>query len=89
MKKFIVTTTINKPTEAVRRFDALADWTLIVVGDQKTHEPYELKNGIYLTPAEQEKLAPELSDLIGWNCMCRLQHARPPHSSAQKPNCLG
>ncbi len=71
MKKFIVTTTINEPTEAIRRFDALAGWTLIVVGDQKTPEPYTLKNGIYLTPAEQEKLAPELSDLIGWNCIQR------------------
>ena len=70
-KNYIVTTTINAPTEAVRRFDGLSDWTLIVVGDQRTPVDYSVKNGIYLDPADQEKLAPELSDLIGWNCIQR------------------
>lgn len=69
--KYIVTTTIHHPTEAVERFDALPDWTLIVVGDQKTPSDYALTNGIYLSPAEQTALAPELSDLIGWNCIQR------------------
>ncbi len=70
-KQFIVTTTIHAPTEAIRRFDGLANWTLIVVGDQRTPSDYGLQNGVYLSPADQEKLAPELSDLIGWNCIQR------------------
>ncbi|MEM1199066.1 MAG: hypothetical protein AAGI06_07140 [Pseudomonadota bacterium] len=69
--KFIVTTTIHAPTEAIRRFDEISGWTLIVVGDQRTPSGYTLQNGIYLSPEEQEKLAPELSDLIGWNCIQR------------------
>ena len=34
MNKFIVTTSINKPT-AIRIFDSFKDWKLIVVGDKK------------------------------------------------------
>lgn len=71
MKKFIVSTTINPPTRAIQKYDYLYDWTLIVVGDQRTPLNYRLDNGIYITPKEQEKLAPELSELIGWNCIQR------------------
>ncbi len=70
-RKFIVSTTINPPTEAIRRFDALADWTLIVTGDRRTPVDYRLDNGIYVAPEEQERLAPELSGLIGWNTIER------------------
>jgi hypothetical protein len=70
-RKYIVTTTINPPTEAIERFDALRDWTLIVVGDRRTPSEFRLKNGIYLSPDDQERLAPELSGLIGWNCVQR------------------
>ena len=47
MKKFIVTTSINSPTLAIKKFDNLIDWKLIVVGDKKTPPKYKLKNGIY------------------------------------------
>ena len=43
MNKFIVTTSINKPTKAIRIFDSLKDWKLIVVGDKKTPKNYKLK----------------------------------------------
>ena len=66
----IVTTTINPPTEAIRRFDAMKDWKLIVIGDRKT-PPYKLERGIYVSPEEQEKYDPELSEAIGWNCIQR------------------
>jgi len=42
-----------------------------VVGDRKTPQDYRLANGIYLSPAEQERLAPDLSELTGWNCIQR------------------
>ena len=71
MTKVIVTTTINPPTEAIRKFDAMPDWTLVVVGDKKTPPEYHLDRGIYISPKEQEQYDPELSAAIGWNCIQR------------------
>ncbi|MBT8579368.1 hypothetical protein G6646_00235 [Polynucleobacter paneuropaeus] len=71
MKKVIVTTTINNITEAIDRFDSMGDWILISVGDLKTPKNYKLKNGVYLSPFDQEKIDSNLSDLIGWNCIQR------------------
>lgn len=73
-KKFIVTTTINAPTEAIKKFDSMKDWTLIVVGDKKTpglRYHIELENGIYLDCDTQEQLYPKLSKLLGWNTISR------------------
>jgi len=72
MKKFIVTTTINKPTKATIKFSMMKDWQLIVVGDTKTpHEEYKKINCIYLTPEYQEKKYKKLSDAIGWRSIQR------------------
>ena len=71
MKKVIVTTTINAPTEAIERFDARTDWDLVVIGDLKTPKDYKLKRGIYVSPEEQEKFDKPLSDAIGWRCIQR------------------
>lgn len=81
-RKIIVTTTINKPTEAIKRFIDIAKrdgWIIVVAGDKKTpHEEYqaierENEPGFftYLTPASQEEKYPVLSRLIGWNCIQR------------------
>jgi hypothetical protein len=45
MRKIIVTTTINPPTEAILKFDAMEDWDLVVIGDLKTPKDYALKRG--------------------------------------------
>ncbi|PKN63958.1 MAG: hypothetical protein CVU57_17490 [Deltaproteobacteria bacterium HGW-Deltaproteobacteria-15] len=71
MRKVIVTTTVHPPTRAIRLFDAMPDWELIVVGDLKTPTEYSLDRGIYLDPASQEKYDKPLSDAIGWNCVER------------------
>ena len=71
MNKFIITTTINAPTEAILRFDEMSDWNLIVIGDKKTPTNYTLKKGIYLSPEDQEAFYKDLSDVIGWNCIQR------------------
>ncbi len=71
VSKFIVTTTVNPPTEAVERFDAMADWQLVVVGDRRTPAGYRLGRGTYLSPEEQERYDPALSEAIGWNCIQR------------------
>lgn len=71
LRKVIVSTSINQPTEAIKRFDSLRDWTLIVIGDKKTPKGFKLKNGFYVSPRDQEKIDKKLSDLIGWNCIQR------------------
>lgn len=69
--KVIVTTTINNPTEAIKKFDCISGWTLVVIGDLKTPKDYKLSNGKYFSPADQERYDKELSDAIGWNCIQR------------------
>ena len=75
MKKIIVTTTINSPTIATKKFAEIAErdgWTFVVVGDTKTpHSEYEKLNCIYLSPEKQESLNKELSDSIGWKSIRR------------------
>jgi len=78
MKRIIVTTTINEPTKAIKKFCGIDDWDcFIVVGDKKTpHELYrELEKKyphvLYYSPEDQEKDFPELSGSIGWNCIQR------------------
>lgn len=73
MSKYIVTTTINSPTEATLKFAEMSDWHLIVVGDTKTpHEEYQsLSNVTYLSPEDQEKINKPLSDAIGWKSIRR------------------
>ena len=69
--KVIVTTTINPPTTALKKFASLEGWHLVVVGDLKTPTPYNIDGSTYLSPVDQEKIAPRLSELLGWNCMQR------------------
>ena len=72
MKKAIVTTTINSPTAALRRYSELSDWTLIVVGDVSTpHHEYESLDCVYLSPEQQESLNPALSKALGWRSITR------------------
>lgn len=79
-KRAIVTTTINKPTEALDKFIRIAkqdDWHIFIVGDKKTpHSDYmALKDKYdfvhYISPSDQVIISKELSDLIGWNCIQR------------------
>ena len=81
MNKFIITTTINHPTIATHRFADIAKrdgWVFVIVGDTKTpHDEYlELQDEyrshiIYLHPAKQTEMYPELSEAIGWRTIQR------------------
>ncbi|MBM4242048.1 MAG: hypothetical protein FJ150_10395 [Euryarchaeota archaeon] len=72
MKKIIVTTTINPPTEALIKYSKKENWSLIVIGDLKTpHDAYKKVDCIYFSPEEQEKKYPELSEVIGWKTIQR------------------
>jgi hypothetical protein len=76
MNKYLILTSISQPSVATLKYCEIADkkdWQLVFIGDLKTpHESYqklesEYKNFTYLTPEQQEKLYPELSEAIGWN----------------------
>ncbi len=72
MKKIIVTTTVNRVSEALQKFSQMGGWKLIVVGDTKTpHREFEKLDCVYLGPKSQKKEYPKLSKLIGWNCVQR------------------
>lgn len=67
MRKFIVITTIQDPTEAVRAFARLKHWQLVVVGDKKTPAGWQCEKAVYLPPAAQKKYDFGLP----WNNYCR------------------
>jgi hypothetical protein len=71
MSKVIVTTTINPPTEALQKFAAMPEWQLVVIGDKKTPTDFHIDGAIYVTPHEQKKYDPELSEALGWNVVER------------------
>jgi len=80
MKKYIITTTINEPTEATVKFCKIADkkdFTFVIIGDTKTpHKSYQnlvdvYNNVVYLTPEQQDELYPDLSKIIGWKTIQR------------------
>ena len=70
MKKFIVTTTINDVTPALRKFDEMSEWHLIVIGDKKTPN-LNLKNGTFIPWQQQSKLGFECEKHIPWNVIQR------------------
>lgn len=75
--KYIVTTTINPPTEATMKFLQKKDWKMIIVGDLKTPDElyYELAKEYsqlhYMNVDQQISMYKELSDAIGWNKIMR------------------
>lgn len=71
---YVATTTINKPTKALKLFSKNKNCKLIVALDKKS-ENFELKNSIVLSTNYQEKKWPKLSKLIGWNCIQRRNFA--------------
>ena len=71
---YIATTTINKPTKALKLFAKNKNCKLIVSLDKKSKN-FELKNSIVLSTKYQEKKWPRLSKLVGWNCIQRRNFA--------------
>jgi hypothetical protein len=65
--KWIVVTTINYPTKALKKLASLNDWQLVVVGDKKTPQDWQLDNCHFLSAAEQENLPYLIKDHLPWN----------------------
>ena len=71
---YIATTTINRPTKALKLFAKNKNCKLIVALDKKSKR-FNLKNSVVLSTKYQEKKWPKLSKLIGWNCIQRRNFA--------------
>jgi glycosyltransferase involved in cell wall biosynthesis len=67
LKKFIVITSIFKPTKAVEAFSKLEDYHLVVVGDKKTPADWHYENVTFLNVAAQVDLASSLATVIPFN----------------------
>jgi hypothetical protein len=67
MKKFIVITSIFKPTEAIERFAKLNEYQLVVVGDKKTPADWSYENCVYLDIEQQISLNAGLANSIPFN----------------------
>jgi hypothetical protein len=67
MKKFIVITSIFKPTQAIESFSRLTDHQLIVVGDKKTPADWKYENTTYLNVEDQVSLSSSLANAIPFN----------------------
>lgn len=70
-RKFIIITSINYPTEAVKKFSEIEGWQVIVVADLKTPTNWHLDNVKLLTVDEQNSLPFETIKLLPWNHYAR------------------
>lgn len=70
-QKFIVITSINKPSEAIREFAKWNDWKLIVIGDKKSPSVWHQDNVIYLSLKDQYKKFPNFKELLPINTYTR------------------
>ena len=69
--KFIIITSINPPTKALRAFSQLQDWQVVVVADLKTPLDWQLENVKVLTVEEQSTLPLQTPKLLPWNHYAR------------------
>ena len=54
--KWIVVTSINQPTQAIRALAKLDDWKVVVVGDTKSPKDWSLENCVFLSIERQREL---------------------------------
>lgn len=71
LDKWIVVTTINYPTTALKKLAALKNWHLVVVGDRKTPKDWYLENCEFLSIEKQQTLDYEIIKLLPENHYCR------------------
>jgi STELLO glycosyltransferases len=69
--KFIIITSINHPTQAVKDFSAIEGWQVVVVADLKTPKDWQLEGAKLLTVEEQKTLPFETAKLLPWNHYAR------------------
>lgn len=68
---YIIITSINYPSEAIRSFSKLKDYKLIVVGDKKTPSDWSCEGVMFLPVAEQPQIGRYLNKILPYNHYCR------------------
>lgn len=71
MQQFIVITSINHPTEAVKKWSQIKDWQVLVVADLKTPIDWDCENVKILTVEEQHSLPLETVKLLPYHHYAR------------------
>lgn len=71
MERFIVITSINHPTEAVKKWSKIKDWQVLVVADLKTPIDWHYENVKFLSVTEQQSLPLETVKLLPYNHYAR------------------
>jgi len=69
--KYVVVTSIFKPSAAVKALSKFKDWKLIVVADKKTPAKWNQQNVIFLSVDEQNKLPYKILKSLPWNSYSR------------------
>ena len=62
--RWVVVTTINPPTDAIKKLAALSDWRVVVIGDTKTPADWAWPNVTYLSVPAQLSLGYSTSQLL-------------------------
>lgn len=69
--KYIVITSINRPTKAVCEFAKWPGWTTIVVGDRKSPPDWTCEGVVFLSIEDQRKEFPFMADMLAENTYVR------------------
>lgn len=67
MKKCVIITTINHPTQSILKHINNSNYDVIIVGDTKTPSSYKQLDCVFLDIEDQENSYPELSKIIPLN----------------------
>jgi hypothetical protein len=73
MKKnrYVIITSIFRPTYAIKKFTEQYDWHIIVVGDKKTPNDWDCSSVEYLSVSTQKKSGSLLANKVPWNSYSR------------------
>ena len=67
MSSYIIVTTINGRTKAINKFEGIADWNTVIVGDKKTPKISDSRTLHFFSLSEQENSGLEVSRLLPVN----------------------
>lgn len=65
--QWIIVTTINYPTEAIKKLTSQKDWRVVIVADKKTPKDWYCENCDFLSVEKQSSLGYEIFKHLPWN----------------------
>ncbi|XP_014661431.1 PREDICTED: uncharacterized protein LOC106804670 [Priapulus caudatus] len=65
-ERWVVVTSINRPTKDISRLASMPDWKVVIVGDKKTPANWSHPNCIYLSPERQKSLGYGILERLPW-----------------------